>query len=356
MRHIKFMLVSVVAVAVLTALAISAFSLLSSGKSSPAATGTGDSDSGSSECSSETSYNFLFLGVDEASSSSDVIMLARFDKTGKISVVQIPRDTYVCEMGRINTVFASACAKALSSGLDKRQSLEKGAQAMRDFFSSSLGIKTDAYAVLTLEALENIVNAAGGVEVSLDRDLDYDDPSQDLHIHLKKGDVCLDGKSACGLVRMRSAYLSADYGRMDAQKIFMAAFFKKVKTSLSPLETIALLKAAYSSTVTDMSMTQLVSFARIALRADEEDILFSSVKGEMYKTESHGAVIVAEILQKENLEAISAIFAGDGDTEADYEAFCDGTEEARRMFEKAPLYPLSFSSVREIEENGITIR
>ncbi len=44
-----------------------------------------------------------------------------------------------------------------------------------------------------------------------------DDPTQDLHIHLKKGRQLLDGDKALQLVRYRG-YLNADIGRMEIQQ------------------------------------------------------------------------------------------------------------------------------------------
>ena len=40
-------------------------------------------------------YNFLLVGYDKAAGLTDVNMIAQFDvNTGKVSIVQLPRDTY----------------------------------------------------------------------------------------------------------------------------------------------------------------------------------------------------------------------------------------------------------------------
>ena len=60
--------------------------------------------------------------------------------------------------------------------------------------------------------------------------MDYDDPTQDLHIHLKKGVQLIDGKKAEQLLRFRhnndntsytSEYGDNDFGRMKTQREFI---------------------------------------------------------------------------------------------------------------------------------------
>jgi anionic cell wall polymer biosynthesis LytR-Cps2A-Psr (LCP) family protein len=46
----------------------------------------------------------------------------------------------------------------------------------------------------------------GGVEINVPYDMNYDDPTQDLHIHLSKGKHHLDGKQAEGFARFRMGY------------------------------------------------------------------------------------------------------------------------------------------------------
>ena len=59
------------------------------------------------------------------------------------------------------------------------------------------------YVVISNNALVQLVDEIGGVEFDVPIDMNYDDSTQDLAIHLKKGVQKLNGEQAEGLVRFR---------------------------------------------------------------------------------------------------------------------------------------------------------
>ncbi|MBO5305810.1 MAG: LCP family protein [Clostridia bacterium] len=159
--------------------------------------------------------NLLFLGRDDAAGLCDVLMLVSFDLDfGRLHIVQIPRDTYFSYTAdhykKINA------APRVLGGADK----------LADELAAALGVGIDGYVEFDLDFVQAAVDAVGGVEIDVPCDMDYDDPAQNLSIHLKKGTQRLTGKEAVGFVRFRSGYARADLGRMDAQKLFLASFAK----------------------------------------------------------------------------------------------------------------------------------
>ena len=72
----------------------------------------------------------------------------------------------------------------------------------------------------------DLVDLVEGVEFYVPRDMDYDDPYQDLHIHLKEGRQVLDGEKAMQLVRFRG-YDDGDIGRVAVQQDFLKALIKE---------------------------------------------------------------------------------------------------------------------------------
>lgn len=106
--------------------------------------------------------------------------------------------------------------------------LEFGIKYLTALIARSFGTPIDFYAQLNLDGFVNIVDAIGGVDVYIQEDMNYDDPVQNLHIHLKKGMQHLDGNKAEQFIRFRHGYAAADIARIDAQKIFMTAFIKKM--------------------------------------------------------------------------------------------------------------------------------
>ena len=76
----------------------------------------------------------------------------------------------------------------------------------------------------------NKINEIGGVEFDVPIDMEYDDVTQDLYIHLDKGYQKLDGEQAEQLVRFRKnnngtsypyEYGDNDIGRMRTQREFL---------------------------------------------------------------------------------------------------------------------------------------
>ena len=135
-------------------------------------------------------YTCLLTGSDEGNLRADTIMLGCFDTNNKTAtLVSIPRDTLVLRNGKnskINAVYGNG----------------KG-EAMAQAVSELLGVPVDYYVSVDLDAFGAIVKAIGGVYFDVPIDMNYDDPYQDLHIHLEKGYQKLNAEQAIGVVRFR---------------------------------------------------------------------------------------------------------------------------------------------------------
>lgn len=200
----------------------------------------------------------LVIGLDDAADNSDVIMAVRYSgENNRISVVQIPRDTYLSAgtaQNKINQLTASARAR----GIGREEALSRLTGEM----SSVLGAELDGYVAFTPEGFVHIVDSVGGVDMTLPED--YSVPS-DMGLSLRAGENHLDGESAARFIRYRAGYSSGDIGRLDAQKIFMEAFRKKL-TSLSLPEIISLLRTAREYLITNIPLGETVAFATRSFR------------------------------------------------------------------------------------------
>ena len=216
---------------------------------------------------------FLVLGKDRASGLYDVILLARLDKrNAAVSIVQIPRDTFADYTERAYRKLNGA-ASALG-----------GIEGMRDFLSAALGIPIDHYAALDLDCVADAVDAIGGVTVDIPSDMDYEDESQGLSIHLKAGRTTLDGRMAEQFLRFRSGYVTADLGRLDAQKQFIAAFLAKLKTA--PLPTLCrTVRSLYGEVRTDLSLGNVLKLLPTALRISGDSLTAVTLPGEAARTQ-----------------------------------------------------------------------
>lgn len=247
---------------------------------------TGDSSSsGPVYTPREEVYNFLLIGHDRVSTLADVIMLVNYDvANGKVSLMQLPRDTYFrgdSNKPHLNVQFSAYYNRAFLAG--DKNAAATAAEKFAVQLEKNLCINIHYTAVMNLDGFAGIVNAIGGVDLYIPYDMDYEDPEQDLYIHFKEGQTHLTGKDAEKFVRFRDGFVQADIGRGNAQKLFMAAFIDKAKSSVS-LTNVSLLtnlvNEILANLTTDMPAADAVYFAKNALKVDMKNITMLTIPGD----------------------------------------------------------------------------
>lgn len=212
-------------------------------------------------------YSVLILGRDTGGGgNTDTMLLASYDVTNqKATVMSIPRDTMVnvpWDVKKINSVYGM------------KGGGEKGIKALYKEIAQLVGFEPDYQVVVEWEAVGKIVDAMGGVYFDVPRNMNYEDPYQDLSIHLEKGYQKLDGKGAMGVIRYRHdnkkngktlGYLDGDLGRIKTQQ----AFLKAVVDQMLQVKNVANLnkfaKVFDENVETDMSLQNIFWFAKSAV-------------------------------------------------------------------------------------------
>jgi len=212
-------------------------------------------------------YTILLSGVDNHAGGSDTNILVAVDsKGGAIYGVSIPRDT-----------------KAVIKGTDHKINYAYnagGMELMAQTVSDQLGIPVDYTVQVDLQGFVSVVDAIGGVEFDVPVDMDYEDPYQDLYIHIPKGLQTLNGEDALKVVRFRSGYATQDIGRMQTQQAFLKAAAKQTLT-LSNLDKVDdFVKIFQSSVETDLTLGNLAWLGKEAIRMGAEAVNFSTLPGE----------------------------------------------------------------------------
>ena len=219
-------------------------------------------------------------------------MLVNFNmKEGNLSVMQIPRDTYIeidRVRGRINTTMVTMRGAAYSKdpSLSQEELLKAGMSGMCELLEKTLCIQIDGYAHVNLEGFRGIIDAIGGVSMDVPYDMDYEDPDQNLYIHLKAGSQLLDGKKAEMFVRFRSGYVQADIGRIDAQKMFLTALFKQLKAKMTVSTIPKLAEQVFKYVTTDVPLADIIIYAKELLGVDMNNISMMTLHGAALQTES----------------------------------------------------------------------
>ena len=147
------------------------------------------------------------------SSRADTVMLMSVNlANSSLRACSIPRDTLVVapdgKTGKINATFSRGGINLLKETLQER-----------------FNITIDHHVIIKPDAVREIVDSVGGVEVETIDAMNYDDNWGGLHIHLPAGRQLVDGKGAEGFVRFR------EVNRTQMSKAGKIVPLKNVKSS-----------------------------------------------------------------------------------------------------------------------------
>ena len=219
------------------------------------------------ERKSEDFYTVLILGRDTGGGgNTDTMLLASYDVTNqKATVMSIPRDTMVnvsWDIKRINSVY-----NYYGAG-------EKGIQHLYKEVAQLVGFEPDYQVVVEWDAVGEIVNAMGGVYFDVPRNMNYDDPTQNLHIHQEKGYRLLSGDDAMQVIRYRHdnrvngktlGYPDGDLGRIATQQAFLKAVVEQLLQVKNLTKLNQFVKVFQNNVETDMTFTNILWFAQQAV-------------------------------------------------------------------------------------------
>ena len=260
-------------------------------------------------------FRILVAGTDRVSGLSDVLMLLSLNlDTDEAYILQLPRDTYA--------IYHEGSYRKLNAAPNFLGGMEQTAQ----FIGQALGLSIDRYVRLSPDAFCEAVDAVGGVEIELERAMHYDDPAQGLSIHLPKGKQTLDGKAAEQFVRYRSGYAEGDLGRIDAQKVILAALFRQVRESSSPLALAKLGMAVLDDVETNLTISDATMLATAALSLEAERVFFVTAPGEAATAKS-GASYYA-ISREGMAELLAEHFGGEAELFDPNRVFLNPNNEA----------------------------
>ena len=226
------------------------------------------------------SINILLLGISEDISSklTDTIILCSYNpKTQDAYMLSIPRDTFVGKN------------KDSAKGSEKINALySKNPEKLLDKVSEITGLDVEYYAVVKTQALIEIIDIIGGVEFDVPIDMDYDDPTQDLHIHLKKGVQEIDGEKAEQLLRFRhnndgtsypASYGDNDFGRMKTQRNFMTETAKQTLSLKNIFKSRKIIDTVFENIETNFVIEDLIEYIPTAVGFDSNNIKSNQLPG-----------------------------------------------------------------------------
>ena len=222
--------------------------------------------------------NFLMVGIDRSSQkkgddlndagvddgNTDMILYVHFNnETGEMKMLQIPRDTMV-------TTDRSVSGNYRINNIAKTQAADSNSMnmtALCEQVSNMYQLPIDGYMTIRLEMLVQLVDTFGGIELYVPQEMDYKGS------HLDQGYQTLNGDACEFLLRTRHIYPNGDIGRLNMQRQFYAALFRRLKSIGNIWDVARLTPAVLNYMETSLSASQLVSFAVSMLKIDSSKIM-----------------------------------------------------------------------------------
>ena len=223
----------------------------------------------------------LFLGVSEDAklNLTDTIILAGYNPNSqKAFMLSIPRDTYI------------GSNRKSANSYNKINSLyQKNIESILEAVTDVTGIEVNEYIVVKTKILRELVDSIGGVYFNVPIKMDYDDITQNLHIHLNSGEQILDGKKAEGLVRFRHnnngtsysvEYGDNDFGRMKTQREFIKQLANQIININNITQITDIASAIFNNVKTNISLKRILSYIPYGICFDTENLQMDQIPGE----------------------------------------------------------------------------
>lgn len=225
-------------------------------------TGSSSYNSTSPQQSKPQAFSFLVAGQDKVSGSTDSIMLIHLDISSKnINILNIPRDTMLSTDRQSKKINASYNIGGI-------EQFEKDVSSLTGFY-------VNRYMLFNIEAVEKIIDAIGGIDFDIPVNMNYEDPTQNLYIHFKKGYQHLYGEDVVKVARFRS-YPDGDIGRINVQQELLKTLAEQAVKAENILKITEIVKIITENVQTDISFSEMLWLANEA-----KDIKVSNIETDM---------------------------------------------------------------------------
>jgi LCP family protein required for cell wall assembly len=258
-------------------------------QTSPAPTGTANAGL----CGGPAVMNILAIGADARGDNytyglADVIRLVRVDFVNpKVTILEIPRDLWV-EIPDIADHLNGQDHEKLNQaylygnpGMGYTDDPAHGPGLLARTLTLNFGTKIDHYTAVNMRTFEKIVNAVGGIDVTLPKTVDGRTPD-DMNSRLlfPAGTHHLTGAQALMLARIR---IKGGFARAENQNRVLCALRDKLLSPAVVGDIPDLIRAFQGAILTDLSPEQLSQLACIGTKISSSNIVFANFPAEHFK-------------------------------------------------------------------------
>jgi LCP family protein required for cell wall assembly len=259
--------------------------------------------------------NVLLLGVDatkrRTQTLTDTMIVASLDPVGwTISMASIPRDLIDVPLGNGDTYGPKI--NSLYGYADRHPDLfPRGPErTLQDAIGALLGIPIHYYARLDFDGFIDIIDAVGGVDVTVKRG--FSDPRYDgvgldgRGFSIEAGRHHLAGAEALAYARVRMADGETDFTRADRQQQILVALKERLTSAGSVFWSLPDLLDAVGDTVrTDVPVDRLPELAVVIDELGGDSIFRAVIRHPLVKSKStrYGASLV---IRPKSIKAMAA--------------------------------------------------
>jgi LCP family protein required for cell wall assembly len=196
---------------------------------------------------------------------ADSVLVARTDfDTKQIRLLSIPRDGWVEHWQGGASYGYDKLGHTYAYGQETNlKDPTAGITRTKESVEHLLGMKIDYYVVIQFDGLVKLVDALGGLDVDVEKDMKYRDRAAGLNIDLKKGPQHLDGEQVVQYARFRKDALG-DIGRMGRQQKVLHLVFEKLIATRNPAKLTEIARILGDSVMTNLTLDQLVALCQHA--------------------------------------------------------------------------------------------
>ena len=244
-------------------------------------------------CGAPPVMSILAIGADTRGNNydyglADVIRLVRVDFVNpRVTVLEIPRDLWV-EIPDIADNLDGQDHEKLNQaylygnpGFGYTDDPARGPGLLARTLTLNFGTQIDHYAAVNMRTFEKIVNAVGGIDVTLPETVDgrtVEDTNKRLLFFA--GTHHLDGTRALTLARIR---IAGTFARADNQNRVLCALRAKLTSPTVIPKIPELIRSFQDAILTDLSPEQLGQLACIGIQLPSGNINFATFPEEHFK-------------------------------------------------------------------------
>jgi len=246
-------------------------------------------------CGDLPTMTILAIGNDSRSDDyrygrADLIRVARVDfRAQRITVLEFPRDLWVKipevidDLGtswqKLNTAYTYG-----NPGLHFWDHPSQGPGLLARTLDLNFGMKADHYIAVNMNVFVEVVDALGGLEITLPEAIDGRTSSdRSARLVFPAGEQLLTGEQALTLARIRNVSV---FQRARHQNLVMCALQEKIESPEIIPQIPAIITSFTKNVQTDLTPEQISQLACLGTTMPRSNILFASFPRELLKNDT----------------------------------------------------------------------